>query len=431
MNLSQGATAIKEEILRHMKGWNGNKSSFTVAVECYFSQAASELVKRIGVLTTTIQDMREDVQAVVCMPVVSFGSQDTEAVVRTLKRLDASASNCPKTEVLVLTNFPKEKPCDSTPERVEEVGAQLKNLRVQVVRAELAKHEQTAGYYRALMHGVTLLRSMRRGADVIQITLDADTVSLPNGYVRAYVNALKDPDVGAVVGQLDWGNETVDTRRLPELLVGNEAMRLLPKHGNWRILGQPSRYERGLVEECTFSPRSFGRGVQANLAWCGHTYARVGGYRPEEHDELDYILRKIQVLHRMHGLKFLWGEVGIVSDSRRALWALKRHGVPPMRQWSVPFVADDPVRAALPEMSEHLGEVPTDALQRQINLTLEAFNLPREELLASIMATLFEIGLRYDQYDIDLRPYEPDPRLSVAQVQIKDDRGLQAFVRRR
>ncbi|MBI4122251.1 MAG: hypothetical protein HY461_02880 [Parcubacteria group bacterium] len=428
--LSNDAQQVKTEISEALEPWRERPPTLEASITRYFERSDSALVARIEALVETLPSMAADVQAVACVPVVAFGNQDTRALLRTLRRLnEAAAGGAGITEVLVLSNWPRRQTADGTTEAARQFEG--RNIKVLVAPVELAPHEQNAGYYRTLMHGIVLMRTLRRGqSDVVHITLDADTVSLPAGYIQGYITALVDGAVGAVVGQLDWDNETVPTARVPELFIGNELMRLLPKHGNWRILARPDGYGDELHQECVFSRRSFGRGVQANLAWRGQTYARVGGYRPEPHDELDFILRKIGAVGDLRNLAFLWKPVAILSDSRRALWALKDHGMPPMRQWAVPFTADDTVRRALPDLAEHVGHVSTGALERQINLTLEAFNLPREALQAAVIASLAEMGLGYEDYDLSLVAYEPDPVLALAQICLHNDTGLRARIQR-
>lgn len=425
--LSADARRVQQEICAELAAWNDQEHA--TSLERFFTKSNQHLVQRIEHIARTLPPLAMETRAVVCMPTVAFGEQESSMLGRTLLRLDASSVGGPGTEVLVLCNWPKGQRCDSTPEVALKTAQTCKAITVTVVLVELDVHEQNAGYYRALMHGITLWRTLQRHSDidVIHITMDADTVRIPHGYTEAYLRAL---DAGtassAVVGQLDWDNETIPTARIPELLVGNELMRLLPKHGTWRVLSRPELYDAAVVHECVFSRRSFGRGVQANISWKGSAYAHVGGYRPEAHDELDYILRKIFVAGQAKTIAFAWNPVSIYSDSRRALWALKHLGMPPMRQWALPFQADDPIRKSLPDLAEHIDGVSTAALERQINLTLEVFNMPREPLQAAVVGSLSDMGLGYDDYDLHLKPYDPDPALAVAEIRIRDDRALRS-----
>lgn len=426
--MSKDGAQVRREILQALEPWQGRPKSLKACIERYFERIDSRLVSRIENSVQELPVMDSSVQAVVCMPVVAFGDQDTESMLRCLRLLELADTYDVYSEVLVLPNWPSR----ALPDRTADVARQLNFVHIPIIVAptELALEEQSAGYYRALMHGITLLRTLRRGGDdVVHITLDADTISIPRGYVRTYVNVLQEePKVDAVIGQLDWDNVTIPTSRVPELFVGNELMRLLPKYGNWQVLSEPENYPEELVQECTFSRRSFGRGVQANLAWKGFAYARVGGYRPEAHDELDFILRKIATVGGLRNLAFGWDEVGVLSDSRRALWALKKRGMPPMRQWSVPFEASDFVRSALPDMANHIGYISTITLERQINLTLEVFNLPAKALRKAVTASLSEIGLAHDDYKLSITPYEADPILSVAQIRIVSYEGFRTNI---
>lgn len=358
-------------------------------------------------------------RAVVCICVAAFGEQECRSIPRLLAELKKQNWDPEFWEIAVFANWPDGEKPDSTLQLLEEARTAFPNL---CLLQKAVPPHTPIGMLRRELHSIISLRAHAAGIDdLVHITMDADTVWVHPELVPSFVRQLKITGADACVGQLDWDNLDIPTAMLPELWLGQELMRLLPKHGNKRLITDPNT-PLPLLMEAIFSPRSFGRGVQSNFAFTERAYQRAGGYLPEPHDEFDSLLRRMWLSRWLqtgdrHALTFGWKEDGIavISDARRALWALAAAGKPPMRQWDdIPFLARDRVRNTLPEnlRSRNPGKA---ELEQQINLTLAVFNLPPEELEYAVKRTLAELGLNAN---LRVKAYPPDPVLGLAQVRL-------------
>ncbi|MBD3300248.1 MAG: hypothetical protein GF347_02760 [Candidatus Moranbacteria bacterium] len=391
--------------------------------QAYFEMKGPEFNHEVEKLAEQL-DLSGRPEAIITIPVASYGDQEKESA----KHISSVFENqTTKPLVIYFCNKPENQKWDTVPAILEKNGGK-------VIKMSLDADRVRAGGYRELMQAVVLMAALKQGGkyDPVQISCDVDTLEVQDTMVESHLKALKDPRIGASLGQLDWDNSKIKTESLPAFFIGAEMMRLLPKNGNWALINDAESVDEQTLRECIYSTRSFGRGVQANLSFRSSAYARVGGYDPKQkHDEFDYILRMIALDSDLKGITKLWDKVRVVCDSRRALWAYREGGLPPMRQWDLhAFLTTDldKIRTKLPQISPNDLNFNPYAIQQQINETLVAFNLPLELLEPAVKKTLAQIGLAEGTYRITYRPYEPDNKLAIAEIVIDQSAGLKVYI---
>lgn len=372
--------------------------------------------------------------AVVCICAAAFGNQ--EKLEHTLLQLTHIRLDPKFWRIVVFCNWPR----SAEPDKCIEVVQRLKRLLPNLDMIAKAVPDRTPiALIRRMLHDTVSVNAQRAGIDdIVHITMDADTVRVHPDLVLGFIRRLRQTHADACVGQLDWDHDDphLNSRTLPALRIGNALTGLLPLHGNHRIIASATDHhasDPNVLLEAIFSP-SFRHGSHCNFAFTDSAYNRAGRYGAEECDEFPSLLRRMWLYAyanrgQVDSLCFGSAKDGtvVVSDARRALWGIEA-GEPVMCQWKVrPFQNRDGIRTGLPPNLTRHTSPSFDVIERHINLTFDEFHMPEGLLAHAVQATFHDMGLDSTDYDLMLRPHEPDPVLHVAQAKLKQ-RGYERLI---
>ena len=300
-------------------------------LDWYWSQHTPEHQQRITTLVDQTPPMSPDVAVSVAIPVA--GHQESNNIYRTLSAYLNQDLERNKFEIMLYVNHPetdkdgRPTSAQATLDEIARFKADYPDMNVQVIYEKLPRSDARIGLIRKNLNDAIARRAqIRGGGDLVVVSNDADTSSTADTYLGNFVEKFEEnPNVDALLGQLDWDNETF--MRYPEIHVGTR-----------------------LFLYTSIQYRQFGGGLGssgANFAFRLKTYAGVGGYNADARVGEDVQLGHAFAAARQGaGTKKPVGFAGnaasrLETSARRSVYVLETFDDAPINQWDYSFGADD------------------------------------------------------------------------------------------
>lgn len=300
----------------------------------YWNSQTAAHRTRITTLANTIAPMASSTEIVVAMPVA--GHQEQDNIYRSLMAYLNQSLDPSRFELVLYVNHPetdaKGNPtsAQATLDEIARFQADHPELPVRVMYEQLPRSEAKIGTIRKILNDAIIKRSLDRtatpGRDIILVSNDADVISMSDTYLENFVDKFnKDPDIDAMLGQLDWDNEAY--LRYPQIHVAtrlflyDEIMKR--RAGNW--IGSSG----------------------GNFSLLLKNFAAVGGYSTgldiAEDVELGRALKAARSgAKKKKAIGFAGNKASrLETSARRAVYVYETYNDAPYHQWNYSFSADD------------------------------------------------------------------------------------------
>ncbi len=332
-------------------------------LQWYWDQQEQEHKDKITTLADDLGEMKDTVDIVAAIPVA--GHQEAGNIYRTLSAYKEQSLDNDHFEIVLYVNNPetdKDGNPTSSQDTIDEIERFMRDnpdMPVKYFHQTLPRDEAKIGPIRKTLSDVVLKRGMDRGSrpdrDLIIVSNDADTTALSKVYLENFRDRLyNNPDLDAMVGQLDWDNEAY--LYYPEVHVATRLF--LYQNIMWRLRGG--------------TPPTSGATTAVRLK----NMAAVGGYDMSssvgEDTTLGFALQAAR-----HGTdKQAIGYGGnaqsrLQTSARRAIYTLEAHGDAPINQWSYEFGADDDAVRRLIMSRTEVPDYDDPAVQKDVMSRVE------------------------------------------------------------
>lgn len=403
-------------------------------LEWYWGQQTTEHKATVEAHSESLGDLESGVEIEVAIPVA--GHQEMDTIYHTLSAYLNQSLDKDKFEIVLYVNHP-EVDQNGVPTSADETLAEIERFRndypempVKVMYEQLPREKANMAYIRKMLSDTLCRRSLTRGAldkDLIVVSNDADTIRMADGYLENFIKRFRDnPDVDAMLGQLDWDNEAF--LHYPEIHV---ATRLF-------------LYEEIMLRRAG----SFMASSGANFTYHLKNYAAVGGYDTGvtgAGEDVEFG-RALTAARAGGTRKKSIGYAGnaqsrLETSARRAIYTLETFDDAPYNQWNYSFSADDDAVRRL-SIERERQDLNDPGVRAEVTRSVE--NLINKTLRNMTQVDVGSIGNIYENMDEQRRKFversirlcgvkfrwNPDgTSISVTDASAMFD-GLQAFKQR-
>ena len=343
-------------------------------IGAYFDKMDKKYLERIEKFALSLGNMEKECKVSVCIPVA--GHQEGKQIYESLKNYSFQTAKNKNYEISLFVNHPKTDKegnilnAEETLSEIERFKQENPNIKIKVMYEVLPDEDVNIGKIRKMLSDAILLRQHARGvkaSDLIMISNNADNKGIDPRYIESFINQFeKNPEVDAMLGQLDWDPESY--QRYPSIHMGTRLFQYLSTLG-----------------------RRNGGGIAssgANTAYRSSIYAAIGGYMDNVSGGEDVAIGRAIVNARggdKKRLTFAGVTTRLFTSSRRSIDAMKS-GLSPVEQWDKGFSAfDDEVRNMIIEEgqevdydNEEIKEKLKKSLEYVFNRTLDVWGKGEE-----------------------------------------------------